>query len=40
MASKFASLYGRRGIILAVLTIVAAVAGSVHPSFGFWDGPA
>jgi hypothetical protein len=39
VARKFASLYGRRGIILGGLSIIAAVAGLFHPGFGFWEGP-
>lgn len=38
MASKLAALYGKRGLILAVVAVVAAVAGVVHP-FTYWDGP-
>jgi hypothetical protein len=38
VASKFATLYAKRGIVVAVLVVVAAVAGTVHSFFGFWGG--
>lgn len=38
MARKFATLYGRRGIILAALSIAAYVLGLMHPGFGMHDG--
>ena len=38
MARKFASLYGRRGIVLAVLSLGAYVLGLFHPGFGMHDG--
>jgi hypothetical protein len=38
VARTFASLYGRRGIILAALLIVALVLGIMHPGFAMADG--
>lgn len=41
MASKFASLLGKRALIIAVLVVVAAIAGvaHVHPLFALWENP-
>ena len=39
MASKFASLAARRGIIVAVIAVVASVLGIMHPGMGMWEGP-
>lgn len=43
MASKFATLYRRRALIIAivaVVSVVAAVLGVFHPMVSMWDGPA
>jgi len=37
MASKFAWIIGKRGLLLALAAVVAAVFGH---SGGLWDGPA
>src|SRR5205823_1229733 len=43
VASKFAWLVGKRGLILAVASVVAAVLGAAHGNphscYGFWDQP-
>jgi hypothetical protein len=39
VASKFASLIGKRGYILAIAAVIAAVSGKAGVVIGFWDGP-
>lgn len=39
MASKIAWLVGKRGIILVVAAVVAAMFGGRVHSYGLWDGP-
>jgi hypothetical protein len=41
VATKFASLIGRRAYVLAIAVAVAASSGAFHPFrvIGFWDGP-
>lgn len=39
MASKFATLYGRRALVLLALVVVAVVAGRFGVPAGMWDGP-
>jgi hypothetical protein len=39
VASKFATLYGRRTVVLFVLVVVAVVAGRFGVPAGMWDGP-
>jgi hypothetical protein len=43
VASKVASLYRRRALIIAIVAVVVVVAsafGAFHPFVGMWDGPA
>lgn len=41
MASKLASLFRKRGLVVLVVSAVTALlsAKGVAPHFGFWDGP-
>lgn len=41
MASKLASLFRKRGLVVLVLSAVSALlsAKGGNPSIGFWDGP-
>jgi hypothetical protein len=43
VATKFAFLIGKRGTILAIASVIAALLGAETDGFfridGFWDGP-
>lgn len=41
MASKLASLFRKRGLVVLVVSAVSALlsAKGVAPNMGFWDGP-
>ena len=40
MATKFALFIGRRGTILAIASVIAALLGAKGGhNIGFWDGP-
>jgi hypothetical protein len=39
VASKFATLYGRRTLVLVALVVLAVLAGKVGAPAGMWDGP-
>ncbi len=39
VATKFASLIGKRGYILTIAAVIAAVTGKAGFVVGFWDGP-
>ena len=41
LATKFALLIGRRGILLAIASVIAVLLGAKVGCYnvGFWDGP-
>jgi hypothetical protein len=38
VASKFARVYGKRGILLAIAVLAAVAGAKGHVPYGFFDG--